>query len=74
MEIIIYTKDGSKFKCACDSYLLNEAKDTITMYKHKRSTAGYANIKIPTAYFRLTEIIGLYFMEIEKEEGKNNED
>lgn len=63
MEISIYTKDGSKFKGVCDSYLLNEEKNSITLYKHKKSSSGYACLKIPIAYFRLTELTALYFYE-----------
>lgn len=63
MEIVIYSKDGAKYKGVCDSYLLNEDKQAITLYKHKKSSAGYACIKIPIAYFRLTELICIYFYE-----------
>lgn len=63
MEISIYSKDGTKYKGVCDSYLLNEDKQSITLYKHKKSSPQYASIKTPIAYFRLTELVGIYFYE-----------
>lgn len=63
MEISIYTKDGTHFNGSCDSYLLNEEKNSITLYKHKKSSSGNITLKIPIAYFRLSELTALYFYE-----------
>ena len=62
IKISIYTKDGTKYSSFCDSYILNEQKQTITLYKHKTSSTGDLSI-IPVAYFRLTELTGIYFYE-----------